>query len=559
MSSGGKREVFNSLERAISSDLNRAQSFVHTDMADMLKMLMLSSTSLTGAETLPSGVAAPLAMMIVNGFLVKPDSAGQTMLIDAGVAVINRPDTSPDGDDSTAKFVNDPGVTNTATLPWVANVSGSTRIDIVECAVVGEDGAGAGTGESVIETASRDIYNTTTGLFTPANVTKVSAVRFQYRVRHGTGGGGWPGTVAGWRPLAVISVPTGAATYGATTWFDVRPLFSDLAFNGDVKRRNKITHQHGHCGPTIGGSSVTYPYKTIYGTFEAVYAGRHIGGDIPLGGYDLDSGYYSAVNFATTACNVDGWWHLYLAVPFGLPRWARYTGTPLLPGSMRGIPVAIQIDPDGYTGEPVSAVALPSGLGFVGSTTTAAFRVFSGRSIGAGPQNIIAASVGPDGWYTLQITANIGPGAWTLKDSNVSGFDSFTKDIVEGTHVPPGATGVALNGQASWTPAGVDAILGDRNFEGYNGVLGAYIGTTATVGWILAVPSCAYASTFTHAAISGTPTATPTILGNVALPPNYPDASVPWSVRTWHLMYRQTNKMASETAVVDMNVVGYRL
>lgn len=551
MASGTKKMIVNTRERAVSTDINRLQAFAGAGLADFLRVWLLTQTSLSGNETLPSGVGGPLVAVVLGGLLVKPGIGAQTLTIDPGVVVIQRPDAAPSSDDSQSKLVDDPGVTDVTTLPWVANPAIGTRIDIVECALVGEDGAGAGTGELVIETASRDIYNPATGAFTAATVDKVAALRLQYRVRRGAPGGGWPGLALGWCPLMVGIVPLGAASYDDVVCYDVRPLFSDFAFTGDVRRRNRITHACAHAGYQYeGNAGVAGNRKFFNGVVEGVYNGRHVGGSAPAGGYDLSLNDYAFTAFVTGM--VAGWWHLYLAFPFGLPRWARYQASPRVPGSMRGIVIASQQAPKGDTGEPNAPIAFPTNLGFVGATTTSAMRMFTAPCLAyaAGVGGILSTTVGADGWYTIPQYATTAIGA--LTHTVAGGYDKWTFDLVEDGQVPVGLTEVRLRARTTFTTAGAFNDFIDGRFEVFNEsfatelLASQYAQSDATRTTDTVIATAAKNFIFSHA-------------GSLALPPSVPGASSPWVAHTWHAAYVQATADTSGGTTPTILLAGYRL
>jgi hypothetical protein len=553
MASGPKRLQINTRERAVSTDINRIQAFASAGLADFLRIWLLTQTSISGNETLPSGVGGPLVATVLGGLLVKPAIGAQTLTIDPGVVIVQRPDADASADDSQAKLVDDPGVTDTAVLPWVANPAGGIRIDIVECALVGEDGAGTGTGETVIETASRDIYNPVTGAFTAATVDKVAAVRLQYRVRRGASGGGWPGLALGWCPLMVAIVPVGAATYDDVVCYDVRPLFSDYAFTGDVRRQNKITHASAYAGYQYeGDASVSGNRKFFNGVVEGIYNGRHIGGTAPAGGYNLSTNDYAVPNFITGM--VAGWWHLYLAFPFGLPRWARYTATPRVPGSMRGVVIASQQAPLADTGEPVEAIAFPTNLGFNSATTTTAFRVFTAPCTVymAGNGGIFPTAVGADGWYSTAWYGTTPIAGLAGTHTTSFGYDRWTFDLIEDVHVPVGATAVRLHATAHWGTGGaVDSPISGM-FQVFN-----ESAATATLGSMYSITDPQNTLSFVYAADAVMRLFSHA--GALALPPSVPGATAPWVPHTWHCAYVQGTAGTSGNSAPTVYVAGYRL
>ena len=418
MSSGMKDLRINTQERAMSEDINRLQKFKSADVAELFRFMYDVDT---GADDIYAGglatehttTSSPLRATVMSGLLVTPHNGSLNLLVSKGVmyAVL----TNADVDSSVYKYVRDAGVTSLGALTVPSNAGGgSATVSIVECSVT----------ESVIETAVRDIYDTTAQVFNATSVTKVVADVLTYRVRTGSVGGGIPSTASGWLPLAVISAPAGAATLDAMTMWDVRPLLSDrvLSLNGQGYNRPKF----GQCMV-----NALPPYTAVQGLVEATYMGARIGGD--LGGLDV-----------TAAANQDGGgftanrpWYVYLCFPAGLPRWAKYSPsgarTPVNP---RGIPVVSKTAPTTF-GIGVS-IALPAACGLGGSADGVA--VFASYTAPAGGQS--------GAWSTSD-------GKTFLADSNVPEADRpmdvagvtagtnpgvATYSLTAGVHYPTHAT-----------------------------------------------------------------------------------------------------------------------
>jgi hypothetical protein len=375
MGSGRTKVKLNTNERAVSTDLNRLQALAAKDMQELFRALLNTPQGSDdsdggGTETPNASQSAPVSAEVISGLRFQVTNASTACSITAGTVMMLDPDSSPSSDDSPYKYINDPGL-STGTLVMTANASGSTRIDIIECARLGVPGGGGGSttgGDSTIETSSRDIFNDGTGLFSPSTVTKVASGRLQYRIRTGTPGSGIPAAVAGWLPLCVASVPNGSTNWDTVTLWDVRPLVSDREYGLVANVGNQ---------PKVRNASINALTLTaVAGTVDATLDGRRVGGILRSGVGTSDSAFIDV----TAAANQEGsgisltantLWSLYLVTPAGLPRWARYTATGTrAPRATRGIPVVSNIAPFSNN-SPSSAISLPSGTGLGGATVDA--------------------------------------------------------------------------------------------------------------------------------------------------------------------------------------------
>lgn len=367
MASGRRALVINNLERAVSTDINRLQAFSSRDDAEIFRQLLDVVTDDIEAGYVAEPTAATLdqGAEIFGGLMVRPAIGSLSLLVDAGVMMIVAPDGGPD--DSNYKLVRDVGVTTPGTLLMTANASGSIRIDVIECRV---------NPVPTVVTDSRDIYDPVTNLFTPAVVTKETAFRLEYRVRAGTPGSGFPGTVVGWVPLAVASVPNGTTINDTITFWDVRPLVSD---------RERVSA----IGTSTGSPSLFVPrvdqadfriYRAgaadvrLNGRFRAVINGRRVGGIFRRGSPGTDNDYINIADAANAdsagvpAEPLTGNVFVYAVFPFSLPRWAKYADAPSarIPRATKGILVSSYALPDVW-GHPAggAVIGLPTvtGLG----------------------------------------------------------------------------------------------------------------------------------------------------------------------------------------------------
>lgn len=447
---GGFQElVINPNERALSTDIMRLQRFKGRDVAEIFRAAI---DSYAGTDDLDAGGLfspvttqnSPVAAEIMGGLLVSPQVGSLNLLVSAGVAFLYDPDAAPNSDESQYKLADDPGVTIAGTLVMTANTSGQTRIDVIECARSNIGGSGT---DQVIETDNRDVYNTTTGLFSATTVNKVTDGRLQYRVRQGTPGAGFPGTVAGWLPLAVASVPNTTTTNDTITFWDVRPLVGDRAFQPfskskdlphiDVKAVADGTGTYG-----AGHTALTGVFETTDVDFSTTpqTPGRYrLGGRIRRGTPGSDTALSPTVDGLDLGdtTNTDGSLsvstptaYVYVLSPFNLPRWARYTdaGTGVRkPRSPRGIILASATAPKHFWGGPSAPISLAS-CGFAGQTTQRGTCIMVLPAVGAG----IPSSGVSDGRQQFSNALNGTPTSGTI----TGGGTLATFPLVDGTSHP---------------------------------------------------------------------------------------------------------------------------
>ena len=445
MSSGQKRIVFNSRERLVSTDLERTQAFIGRGNAELLRHLLLTTLleDLGRTEPVPSTSPAlgPLTGIILNGFRLRPTAAGVELLIEPGVALVIDPDTAANPDDSPAKLIIDPGVQVVGALALTAGDPAAIRIDVIEAA----------RSELVVESDSRDIFDAPSALFTGALQNKVVEGRFTYRIRLGAPGGGFPGVAAGWLPLAVVSVPVNALTWGDCIIWDVRPLlftrpnppFLTVRF----LERYQIQYGQMVSAGMAGGQ--------LDGTFELEGPSfSRIGGGI----ISQDLADVAAVHEPGFVPLANQIWYLYYALPFGLPNWGRYvlTSGELQPSQPFGIPVLTHKAPIGFLGVPFIPLTLPTGTGLGGVTQQAAVATCGAiNSLGNFETTV---SDGRRGW-----TSGTGTSVAGAVVGNVA-----TYALTAGVHYPSNAVALrveivgTLTGMAGATEV-VDRALETRN------------------------------------------------------------------------------------------------
>lgn len=431
MSSGtGRRIVINTQERAVSTDINRAQAFAGQDRDELLRYLL----DVTGSDDIDSGgvvvepstVETPLRAEVINGLLVRPQVGSFNLLVDPGVLMAMAPDGT--ADESNYKLVRDPGITVLGTLTMATNGAGSPRIDVVEVQVNATPN---------IVTDNRDIFNAVTNLFAASVVTKETKAQLVYRVRQGVAGAGMPANQAGWLPLCVASVPPAAASNDAITFWDVRPLVSDRARGVSalsidyplVEKQNWTIDDRANIGVNAflrGSFSGTVNSRRVGGRFRRGTPGS----DVAISADLLDAANQEP-GFAFPAT---GFYYVYLATPFGLPRWARYADAPAArqPRSPRGIAVVSAVAPQHMTGKPSAGIQLPTSTGLGGSTTDALCV--------AAPYAVVASNIygGFNDGKVFYPSRSFGPSIAATTNTS----SRFTGNLVEGTTHPANAKAI---------------------------------------------------------------------------------------------------------------------
>lgn len=440
MANGFRRLVINSQERAVSTDINRLQAFMAQEIAEifrnMLDVYVATDDNAIGAVSEPAVVESPLRAEILQGLMVQPQGGTLGVNVSAGVGFFLSPDSAPD--ESNYKYIRDGGTTG---LAIGANAAGSARIDVIECQISAID---------ALVTDSRDVFNTSTGLFAATTVTKERRGVLTYRVRAGVAGAGWPGTASGWLPLAVACVPAGAASVDVCTFWDVRPLVGDrvhapFALAQDVPVAPTM---NGEILFTGGASSI------LTGHARAAANGLRLGGRLRRGspGADADTIDLTAAANCESAFAYSGVtqaiYYLYLLTPFGLPRWARYTDGPAnrVPRSPKGIPLVSAVPPSGITGAPSAAITFPSTFGFGASTTTKGVCI---ASFVGGLHNTTTTSGAFSAYFADKAMefGNVDTATTYLPNPSLAAPDANTirATLVPGTHFPANAKRIKLS------------------------------------------------------------------------------------------------------------------
>ncbi len=375
MSSTTKSLKYNTRERALSTDLNREQAFLSNSLAKFARSLLLNLYPTTGTPYYstnesfedPIETDRPVRGAVLQGLRPYPINGTVDLLITAGEALLVDAAGDVGADDFNVALVDDDGVQSTGILTLTANSSGSGRVDIVECRVINYD----------YETSSRDVYDPGTGLFTVATLTKVTGKKLEYRIRTGAAAAAWPGIVDEWMPLAVLVVPDGTTDFDTVDIYDVRPLVSQRALSlSETNERHPVFHQLYINYDLTNQHKIAPIMNVAFGTQRVRWADGNAVTSSPLMIDLQDTTLYDPA----WAPGTSEWWRLFLAFPFGLPRWAKYSDSTTSPRKPQreGIPI-ITNKLCGYFGNASTSMALPTATGLVGTVaTTEAFCVMSG-------------------------------------------------------------------------------------------------------------------------------------------------------------------------------------
>lgn len=228
MSSGQKNVVINTLERALSTDINDIQAFIARDRNQTFRrtyqhadpgqypIYRAGSPIDTDLSVLPAGATEGTVHDCVGGLMVRPDVAND-LLIDPGTAAFFVPAfTGATPDDSPYIVVDSDGVQSAGVLTFTPNAGGGPRIDWIECRPV-----------LVTTQQNRDVFDPVTQTFSSQAVNKETVAELEFRIRLGAPDGDFPDIDQEWMPLACCVVQVGAVGFTQCEFYDVRPLLRE--------------------------------------------------------------------------------------------------------------------------------------------------------------------------------------------------------------------------------------------------------------------------------------------------------------------------------------------
>lgn len=354
----------NTRERALSTDFNRSQKFLNRALNDTLKAMLLTqyptlgSSYYSGDDQFETATVSsrPVRAVVLKGLRPYPINGSVDLLITAGHLVQIDDAASVGVDDSQFANIISDGVSSTGILTLTPNSSGTGRVDIVECKVV----------DYVYETSSRDVFNIITKLFSPQNVDKVVGKKLEFRIRTGTPSSAWPGIVDEWLPLAVLVVPDGTTDFDTVDIYDVRPFLPTRARGtSETKVTSPIFHKR-QFNTVYNNQKLVQPVIDAEFLSQRVIWGRTDNVATSPTTIDVTSTDYRASGYSPSASD---FWHLYLAFPFGLPRWSKYSDSTTSPRKpvRDGIPIITSYDPTFYSTCTNVTITLPTATGLVGT------------------------------------------------------------------------------------------------------------------------------------------------------------------------------------------------
>lgn len=234
---------WNTRERALSTDLNRAMSLVERGILEGLCALASGSVKRSGC--------------FGNSFLVTPVAGTMTSSISAGIAFL----------------INSANVYPSSSVDWIESrvvrqvthdaADVQTRYDVVEMRA----------GYEVSSSQPRDQFNPVTGTFTVVNMAKELASYPEFRVVKGTPAASpvLPDGSAGWMPLAYVRVVGGALTLAANDVIYCRPLLDTEPPRTGWEGAATVFSDE------VNGGNVSSPGGTLTATVVETMTGRFPG------------------------------------------------------------------------------------------------------------------------------------------------------------------------------------------------------------------------------------------------------------------------------------------
>jgi hypothetical protein len=198
------RIIYNTRERALSTDLNDTTNLIHRGLMQALKAVLGERSG------------------VIEGFETTIVGVGLDVTVSPGIALLNTGGSTADDSDFTWIELD---AADTVTLP--AADGANPRWDVIE---VEEN-------DAVILSTPRDIFDPSTGTFTPQAVTKRRGSSPTLSVRSGTPAATplLPAGIAGRIPLAYIRVPAAAVNLVTTDFVRCRPLVGSEDVRGEVQ------------------------------------------------------------------------------------------------------------------------------------------------------------------------------------------------------------------------------------------------------------------------------------------------------------------------------------
>lgn len=235
---------WNTRERAVSSDLNRATVLLHRALEEAMAYLTSGATKQTGC--------------FGDSFIATPVAGTMKTAVGPGLALFA--DATQVYPESTAVWVESREIREVTHDPGGAN----PRYDVIEMRP----------GTVVSATQARDVFDPVTGAFTVQNVTKEVKCYPEFRITKGSESfsPSIPGGSAGWVPLSYVLVPAGAVSLLATNVVYCRPLLAPAHASAGF-----VTPVPARYATRVSGGGLNCAGGTLTATISASVRGRFEG------------------------------------------------------------------------------------------------------------------------------------------------------------------------------------------------------------------------------------------------------------------------------------------
>lgn len=306
---GADNVQFNTLERALSGDVNDLQSMAARELSDILREVFGARAFAPAATPIESPRS-----VVLGGLEISP--SGADIVVAAGALAQEAPALAPvpGALDSPYRLA-----VNRVTETIVGPAPGVETFYLLEAQMV----------NVVTSSQVRDIFNPATNLFTPTPVDKLLERQIDFQLVAGAAGNAPAPTGTPWVPVAIVRRPGGGGPVLATDLIDVRPMWDAIesterdVFAGDITRQ--LDRKFITIGVPGGAAS-----NLVVLEAEARVLGQRLWYHSSL---SIDPTLAVYVD-PTTILAADTWFYLYLVSWQGLaavdPRTAGQTGKGLL-------------------------------------------------------------------------------------------------------------------------------------------------------------------------------------------------------------------------------------
>lgn len=471
--SGITKTQINTLERALSSDINTLQSDIAISLMESYRLLYGTTRRQnldngtpyqTIIESQPETTATDSGMLrsiVLGGLLADPQN--NAIFIDKGMLMTIQ--TPSGADESAMVMARSEGVSDAGTFPFVPNAGAGPRWDLIECRP-----------RVTTTTTTREIFDPVTQQFQSQNVDKIIVTDLEFQYTQGTAASPSPAPVptAEWQPLACIWVPGSGAASGFDDCeiFDIRPTVQGLqdpanfgrsgGQNNDISQSQFTIRTSSNGTSALGGfesfTNVPYgvpgqvsdsvvsgfgwrPYK-LEGTITGTNPGEtQIGRGVILNDGATNPGDQLSYGTSGTTWQNNQWYVVKCVFPFGFARFKKFTNYTLegrrWPIEMSGL---------------ISIVQAFGGADFIGNTTNAQSTPDAYDTVGAGWPAV-----------TIGYTRTWDPNGGTFFRSAQQHADGWYYPMEKPSGV--GATEFSSPNVVRWAPGDISGAASDIPFN----------------------------------------------------------------------------------------------